>query len=310
MRIPAPASACTTPGTTSVAAIVSKRIFRTRTANVFNPAALAVVASYYVFHTGQSWWVALVDVFPLAKLLLIAGGIYIADRVNKMPLVLAFLGSYFALFTIAAFVREQFPQTRCVIEQVGKLTATVKHPIGPDDLRPGGTVRGGIMMEVADVALYIAILGEIGIVPLTVTTSLNINFLRKPSATRSIVGICKLIKVGQALAVGAAFGLGEADGDHLGGVIPLVDCAGDVEAFVALQADQPPAQGGGQHLGDLGLADSGLAFEEDRPLHAQREEQHGGERTVGQIAGGCEKGERLVDGCRQCGHVRAFHYWI
>jgi uncharacterized protein (TIGR00369 family) len=103
---------------------------------------------------------------------------------------------------IAAFVSEQFPQTRCVIEQVGKLSATVKHPIGPGDLRPGGTVRGGIMMEVADVALYIAILGEIGIVPLTVTTSLNINFLRKPAATRSIVGICKLIKVGRALAVG------------------------------------------------------------------------------------------------------------
>ena len=103
---------------------------------------------------------------------------------------------------IAAFVSEQFPQTRCIIEEVGKFSATVKHPIGPGDLRPGGTVRGGIMMEVADVALYIAILGEIGIVPLAVTTSLNINFLRKPVATRSIVGVCKLIKVGRALAVG------------------------------------------------------------------------------------------------------------
>jgi Na+-translocating ferredoxin:NAD+ oxidoreductase RnfD subunit len=91
---------------TSVAAIVSKRIFRTRTANVFNPAALAIVASYYVFHTGQSWWGALVDTPPPAKLLLIAGGSYIAVRVNKMPLVLAFLGSYFALFTIASFVRD------------------------------------------------------------------------------------------------------------------------------------------------------------------------------------------------------------
>lgn len=91
---------------TSVAAIVSKRIFRTRTANVFNPAALAIVASYYVFHTGQSWWGALVDTVPPAKLLLIAGGSYIASRVNKMPLVLAFLGSYFALFTISSFVRD------------------------------------------------------------------------------------------------------------------------------------------------------------------------------------------------------------
>jgi len=38
---------------TSVAAILSKYIFRSKTANVFNPAALAVVASYFVFHTGQ-----------------------------------------------------------------------------------------------------------------------------------------------------------------------------------------------------------------------------------------------------------------
>ena len=57
-------------------------------------------------------------------------------------------------------------------------------------------------MSVADVALYVAILGEIGIVPLTVTTSLNINFMRKPSASSSIVGVCKLLKLGKSLAVG------------------------------------------------------------------------------------------------------------
>jgi acyl-coenzyme A thioesterase PaaI-like protein len=103
---------------------------------------------------------------------------------------------------IEAFVGEQFPQTRCTIQAVGKLTATVRHTIGAEDLRPGGTVRGGIMMEVADVALYIAILGEIGIVPLTVTTSLNINFLRKPAASRAIIGVCRLLKVGRALVIG------------------------------------------------------------------------------------------------------------
>ena len=57
-------------------------------------------------------------------------------------------------------------------------------------------------MAVADVALYVAILGEIGIVPLTVTTSLSVNFLRKPSADRAIVGVCKLMKLGKTLAVG------------------------------------------------------------------------------------------------------------
>jgi len=89
---------------TSVVAILSKYIFRSRAANVFNPAALAVIASFYVFHTGQSWWGALTDVMPVAKVALVAAGVFIAGRVNKVPLVLAFLGAYFVLFTVTAFV--------------------------------------------------------------------------------------------------------------------------------------------------------------------------------------------------------------
>ena len=43
--------------------------------------------------------------FPLpALLLLFATGIFIADRVNKLPLVLVFLGAYFVLFTCTAFL--------------------------------------------------------------------------------------------------------------------------------------------------------------------------------------------------------------
>ena len=89
--------------TTSVAAVLSKYIFRSRSANVFNPAALAIVASFYVFHTGQSWWGALPETPLAAQVILIAGGFFIADRVNKMPLILSFLGSYFMLFSITAF---------------------------------------------------------------------------------------------------------------------------------------------------------------------------------------------------------------
>ena len=89
---------------TSVAAILSKYIFRSRTANVFNPAALAIIITFYVFHTGQSWWGALAEVTPWAQIVLVAAGVFIADRVNKMPLVLVFLGTYFLLFTVTAFV--------------------------------------------------------------------------------------------------------------------------------------------------------------------------------------------------------------
>src|ERR1700736_5509210 len=103
---------------------------------------------------------------------------------------------------IAEFLAREFPQNRCVVEEIGDGCATVAHAVGPNELRPGGTVSGPVLMTVADVALYVAILGEIGVVPLAVTTSLNINFLRKPSADRRIMGVCKLIKVGKVLAVG------------------------------------------------------------------------------------------------------------
>ncbi len=88
---------------TSVAAVLSKYIFRSRHANVFNPAALAVIASFYVFHTGQSWWGALTEVPLSLQAALLAGGLFITDRVNKLPLVLTFLGTYFLLFTIMSF---------------------------------------------------------------------------------------------------------------------------------------------------------------------------------------------------------------
>jgi Na+-translocating ferredoxin:NAD+ oxidoreductase RnfD subunit len=92
------------PAATSVVAVVSKYLFRTRTANVFNPAALAVVVMFYVFHMGQSWWGALPEVTPLwLQAALLLAGVFITDRVNKMPLVLAFLGTHFTLFTATAF---------------------------------------------------------------------------------------------------------------------------------------------------------------------------------------------------------------
>jgi acyl-coenzyme A thioesterase PaaI-like protein len=103
---------------------------------------------------------------------------------------------------LSAFLRKEFPQNKCTIESVGKQSATVRHTVGDAELRPGGTVSGPVMMTVADVALYVALLGEIGIVPLAVTTSLSFNFLRKPSATRDIIGVCKMIKIGRTLAVG------------------------------------------------------------------------------------------------------------
>ena len=102
---------------------------------------------------------------------------------------------------INAFLLTEFPQNTSVVQAVGQRGSTVMQPVGAAQLRPGGTVSGPVMMGLADVAVYVAILGEIGIVPLTVTTSLSINFLRKPVADRNVVAVCKLLKLGKTLAV-------------------------------------------------------------------------------------------------------------
>jgi acyl-coenzyme A thioesterase PaaI-like protein len=103
---------------------------------------------------------------------------------------------------IVEFMARDFPQCKCRVLEVGAGAATVAHEVGADELRPGGTVSGPVLMTVADVALYVALLGEIGIVPLAVTTNLTINFLRKPAADKRILGVCQLIKLGKVQAVG------------------------------------------------------------------------------------------------------------
>src|ERR1700690_3450346 len=70
-------------------------------------------------------------------------------------------------------------------------------------LRPGGTVSGPVLTGLADVALYAALLGAIGPVPLAVTSNLTINFLRKPGPG-AIRAEARILKLGRRLAVGEA----------------------------------------------------------------------------------------------------------
>ncbi|MFO7705221.1 MAG: PaaI family thioesterase [Halopseudomonas sp.] len=100
------------------------------------------------------------------------------------------------------FFQREFPQARVSVDALGPCSARVRHQVGDGELRPGGTVSGPVMMTTADVALYAAILGEIGLVALAVTTNLNINFLRKPVSGRDIIGVCTLLKLGKTLAIG------------------------------------------------------------------------------------------------------------
>lgn len=105
---------------------------------------------------------------------------------------------------IERFVDETFPQARSLgwrIESTAHRRACVALPVLHDHLRPGGTVSGPTLMTLADTAMYFAVLASIGPVALTVTTSLSINFLRKPAGAE-LVAEAEILKLGARLAVG------------------------------------------------------------------------------------------------------------
>ncbi|MEC7815515.1 MAG: PaaI family thioesterase [Pseudomonadota bacterium] len=105
------------------------------------------------------------------------------------------------------FLEEQFPQGASYgsLQELGDGWAEMKLEVDESHLRPGGTVSGPAMMGLADVTMYAALLSRIGLVPLAVTTNLNINFLRKPAAHAPIRARATMLKVGRTMGVGEVF---------------------------------------------------------------------------------------------------------
>src|SRR5689334_13878941 len=107
---------------------------------------------------------------------------------------------------IGNLLHEVFPQAfypgcGLAIERVDYGDIRVRRRFDDGHLRPGGTISGPTMMELADFAMYVAVFSAIGPQPLAVTINLNINFLRKP-ARSDLIAEARLMKVGKRLAVG------------------------------------------------------------------------------------------------------------
>lgn len=124
-----------------------------------------------------------------------------------------------SLAQVNAFLTRHFPQIgpgkELIVEAVGPMSSRLRLAYREEHLRPGGTISGPSMFALADVAIYVAILAQIGVGndadnahlsagSLTVTTNLNINFLRKPEP-RDLIGEARLMKLGKRLAVGEAW---------------------------------------------------------------------------------------------------------
>jgi uncharacterized protein (TIGR00369 family) len=107
---------------------------------------------------------------------------------------------------IEALLKVEFPQafydgSGLTLERVDYADIRVRKAFHEDHLRPGGTISGPTMMELADFAMYVAVFSAIGPQTLAVTTNLNINFLRKP-AQADLLADARLMKIGKRLAVG------------------------------------------------------------------------------------------------------------
>jgi acyl-coenzyme A thioesterase PaaI-like protein len=107
-----------------------------------------------------------------------------------------------------------FPGNRVpyVIEQITDSSVRMVLRVGETDGRPGGTVSGPTLMALADCAAWMVIIGQIGPVTLSVTTSFHIDFLRKPELV-DIVAVGGLLKLGSRLAVAevAMYSVGNED---------------------------------------------------------------------------------------------------
>ena len=109
--------------------------------------------------------------------------------------------------TVAEFheiIRDSLPFAQGLAPEIVKLDVArtvIRMPYRDDFLRPGGTISGPLLMGLADLAMYAIVLAAVGRVELAVTTSLTIDFLKKPPPG-DVRAEARLLKLGKRLAVG------------------------------------------------------------------------------------------------------------
>jgi uncharacterized protein (TIGR00369 family) len=100
-------------------------------------------------------------------------------------------------FLNSAFDRPDH-QAKIILMEEGR--AVQRLEAKQEHLRPGGYISGPTQMAVADSAAYMAVMTLTGIEPMTVTSNLNINFLR-PCIGEALIADARVMKIGKALAV-------------------------------------------------------------------------------------------------------------
>jgi uncharacterized protein (TIGR00369 family) len=106
---------------------------------------------------------------------------------------------------INALLKSVYPQLNTAFDDYTTLDVfpggcVVRLNAGERHLRPGGTVSGPSLFTLADIGGYVCVLSHAGSDALSVTTNLNINFMRK-AGPGPLDGHCRILKLGRSLMV-------------------------------------------------------------------------------------------------------------
>ena len=102
------------------------------------------------------------------------------------------------------FIETEFPQALAFgykVERLEPRRAAVRLAVTTGHLRPGGSLSGPALMGLVDFTCYVVLLAHHGAsARLTVTTGLNISFLRK-AGLEDVICEAELLKHGRTLSV-------------------------------------------------------------------------------------------------------------
>ena len=104
---------------------------------------------------------------------------------------------------ISKKLKDIFPQVADKYEIISLKSnySEVKLLSNNKNLRPGNTISGPSMFELADLSFYIAIMASTDLGDKSVTTNVSINFIKKPLLS-NLLGISRIKKMGKRLVVG------------------------------------------------------------------------------------------------------------
>lgn len=149
-----------TTAAAAILAVCSKHLLRTRRWTIFNPAAVGLLLVALLFSSSESWWGSLPDLPGVLLLVLLLCGGLIVEKVNKWPQTLAFLATFYLLFTAASY----FQSSPLVIEafRVPYLNAAIffaafmlsDPPTSP--ARYGGQLVYGVGVAILSFAVQLA----------------------------------------------------------------------------------------------------------------------------------------------------------